>query len=74
MATLSRSNLSELENRDEFIGRHLSLNIRDINAMLSEVNADSLDDLTAQIVPEAFCASHFYKWAMPFQKAKHWLT
>lgn len=59
MATLSRSTLSELENRDEFIGRHLSLNIRDINAMLSEVNADSLDDLTAQIVPESILREPF---------------
>jgi glycine dehydrogenase len=51
--------LSELENRDEFIGRHLSLNTSDINAMLSEVNADSLDDLTQQIVPESILREPF---------------
>ena len=59
MTTLSRSNLSELENRDEFIGRHLSLNISDINAMLSEVGAESLDDLTQQIVPESILREPF---------------
>jgi len=51
--------LSELENRDEFIGRHLSLNTGDIDAMLSEVNADSLDDLTQQIVPESILREPF---------------
>ena len=71
MATLSRSTLSELENRDEFIGRHLSLNIRDINAMLSEVNANSLDDLTAQIVPESILREPFLQMgdAIPESKA-----
>jgi len=59
MATLSHPSLSELENRNEFIGRHLSLNVADINAMLAEVGADSLDDLTAQIVPKSILREPF---------------
>lgn len=59
MATLSHSSLSELENRNEFIGRHLSLNVADINAMLAEVGAESLDDLTAQIVPKSILREPF---------------
>ncbi|GAA6134942.1 aminomethyl-transferring glycine dehydrogenase [Oceaniserpentilla sp. 4NH20-0058] len=63
MATLSQSSLSELENRNEFIGRHLSLDVADINAMLSEVGADSLDDLTAQIVPKSILREPFLQMA-----------
>jgi len=59
MATLSQSSLSDLENRNEFIGRHLSLNVADINAMLAEVGAESLDDLTAQIVPKSILREPF---------------
>ncbi len=59
MATLSHPSLSELENRNEFIGRHLSLNVADINAMLAEVGADSLDDLTSQIVPKSILREPF---------------
>ena len=59
MATQSHSSLSELENRNEFVGRHLSLNVADINAMLAEVGADSLDDLTAQIVPKSILREPF---------------
>ena len=59
MATQSHSSLSELENRNEFLGRHLSLNVADINAMLSEVGAESLDDLTAQIVPKSILREPF---------------
>lgn len=59
MATLSHPSLSDLENRDEFIGRHLSLNVADINAMLTEVGAESLDDLTAQIVPKSILREPF---------------
>jgi glycine dehydrogenase len=56
---LSHPSLSELENRNEFIGRHLSLNVADINAMLAEVGADSLDDLTSQIVPKSILREPF---------------
>ena len=59
MATQSHSSLSELENRNEFLGRHLSLNVADINAMLTEVGAESLDDLTAQIVPKSILREPF---------------
>lgn len=59
MATLSNTRLSDLENRNEFIGRHLSLNVADVNAMLAEVGADSLDDLTAQIVPKSILREPF---------------
>lgn len=61
MATLSHPSLSELENRNEFIGRHLSLNVADINGMLAEVGADSLDDLTAQIVPKSILREPFLR-------------
>ena len=59
MATQSHSSLSELENRNEFLGRHLSLNVADINGMLTEVGAESLDDLTAQIVPKSILREPF---------------
>ncbi|NVK38754.1 MAG: aminomethyl-transferring glycine dehydrogenase [Gammaproteobacteria bacterium] len=56
---MSNTRLSDLENRNEFIGRHLSLNVADVNAMLAEVGADSLDDLTAQIVPKSILREPF---------------
>ena len=43
--------LSALEQRDEFINRHLGSNPADIDAMLSAIGATSLDALIAQTVP-----------------------
>jgi len=68
---MSKPTLSQLENRDEFIGRHLNLNISDINAMLSEVGAESLDDLTQQIVPKSILREPFLQMgdAIPEREA-----
>jgi len=45
--------LSALEQRDEFINRHIGSNPRDIDAMLAAVGAPSLDALIEQTVPAA---------------------
>lgn len=45
--------LSALEQRDEFINRHLGSNPTDTDAMLAAVGAESLDALIAQTVPAA---------------------
>ncbi|WP_395344691.1 aminomethyl-transferring glycine dehydrogenase [Ningiella sp. W23] len=49
--TLSSASLSQLENQDEFIRRHIGPGKQEIADMLSEVGATSLDDLMQQIVP-----------------------
>ncbi len=56
---MSKETLSQLENRDEFIGRHLSTQQAHIDSMLQVVGAESLDDLTAQIVPSAILREPF---------------
>ena len=43
--------LSALEQRDEFINRHLGSAPTDIDAMLSAIDATSLEALIAQTVP-----------------------
>jgi glycine dehydrogenase len=45
------ASLSELENQNEFIRRHIGPGQQEIAAMLAEVGADSLDDLMQQTVP-----------------------
>ena len=45
------ANLSELENQNEFIRRHIGPGQQEIAEMLAEVGADSLDDLMQQTVP-----------------------
>ncbi|MEY8203936.1 MAG: aminomethyl-transferring glycine dehydrogenase [Bermanella sp.] len=56
---MSTETLAQLENRDEFISRHLNTNQADIDALLAAVDASSLDDLTAQIVPAAILRAPF---------------
>ncbi|WP_320822144.1 aminomethyl-transferring glycine dehydrogenase [Reinekea sp.] len=50
--------LNDLEFRDAFIKRHVGPNAKQQSAMLTAVNASSLDDLTQQIVPESIMLSH----------------
>ncbi|OUR68095.1 glycine dehydrogenase (aminomethyl-transferring), partial [Bermanella sp. 47_1433_sub80_T6] len=68
---MSKATLAELENRDEFISRHLNTNQADVDALLAEVGASSLDDLTAQIVPESILREPFLKMgdAIPEREA-----
>ena len=68
---MSKATLSQLENRDEFIQRHLGSNVADVNAMLSDVGASSLDDLTAQIVPGSILREPFLQMgdAIPEREA-----
>ncbi len=54
MTTLS---LKQLEQHDSFVGRHIGSNgagpdAREENAMLNVIDAESLDSLTAEIVPQ----------------------
>ena len=55
--TDTRLSLEELENRDDFIPRHIGPDDRQINEMLSTVGADSLEDLIDRIVPESIRSS-----------------
>lgn len=45
--------LTSLEQRDEFIARHIGLSAADMSAMLAAINAPSLDALIDQTVPAA---------------------
>ena len=45
--------LTALEQRDEFIARHIGLSADDMSAMLATINAPSLDALIDQTVPPA---------------------
>ncbi|MDR0775451.1 MAG: aminomethyl-transferring glycine dehydrogenase [Azonexus sp.] len=45
--------LSALEQRDEFIARHIGPNAAEISAMLAAIGAASLEELIAQTVPTA---------------------
>lgn len=49
--SLMTQTLGQLENNDAFISRHIGSSEEQQNAMLHTVGADSLDALTAQIVP-----------------------
>ena len=49
----TRSSLTDLEGRDEFVRRHIGPNDAEILAMLEVVGAASLDDLIAQATPRA---------------------
>lgn len=55
--TDTRLSLEELENRDDFIPRHIGPDDRQIEAMLSTVGADSLEDLIDRVVPETIRSS-----------------
>jgi glycine dehydrogenase len=46
-------NLADLEQCDEFIGRHIGANAKSIAAMLATMGASSLDALIAETVPAA---------------------
>ena len=45
--------LTALEQRDEFIARHIGLSAEDMSAMLAAINAPNLDTLINQTVPAA---------------------
>ncbi len=47
-----RSSLAELEQRSDFIHRHIGPSGNEIDAMLGEIGIESLDELVAQTVPE----------------------
>jgi glycine dehydrogenase len=68
---MSKATLTELENRDEFISRHLNTDPSDVAALLKAVGATSLDDLTTQIVPASSLRDPFLKMgdAIPEREA-----
>lgn len=68
---MSKPTLSQLENRNEFIERHLSTDESDVQAMLSEVGADSLENLAEQIVPKSILRAPFLQMgdAVPEREA-----
>jgi len=45
--------LTELENKNEFIARHIGPNAQQQQDMLTYIGADSLEDMTQKIVPES---------------------
>ena len=49
----SPRSLASLQHTDEFIGRHIGPNDKDIEAMLAELQLDSLDALIEQTVPDS---------------------
>jgi glycine dehydrogenase len=51
--------LAKLQTSQAFEARHLDLNEASMNAMLASVNAQSLDDLTNQIVPASILKAPF---------------
>lgn len=50
---MTKETLTQLEQHDRFIGRHIGPDSEQQQEMLNFVGAESLEDLTAQIVPEA---------------------
>lgn len=50
---MSKQTLTQLEQHDLFLRRHIGPDSHQQQAMLNYVGAESLDDLTAQIVPES---------------------
>lgn len=50
-ASSSPQTLEQLQNTDEFIGRHIGPSPQDIRAMLAELQLDSLEHLIEQTVP-----------------------
>ncbi|MGB3726064.1 MAG: aminomethyl-transferring glycine dehydrogenase [Glaciecola sp.] len=48
---MATATLAELENQNEFIRRHIGPGQQEINEMLNDIGASSLDDLMAQTVP-----------------------
>ncbi len=52
-STPSFATLAELEQRDEFVGRHIGPDEQSLPEMLKTVGVDSLDELIAQTVPAA---------------------
>ncbi|WP_394203086.1 aminomethyl-transferring glycine dehydrogenase [Shewanella waksmanii] len=49
---MTKETLTQLEQHDRFIGRHIGPDSEQQQEMLNFVGAESLEDLTAQIVPE----------------------
>ncbi len=50
---MTKQSLTQLEQHEQFIGRHIGPDAEQQREMLSCVGAESLEDLTAQIVPES---------------------
>ncbi|MGL5048855.1 MAG: hypothetical protein ACRC6S_15205, partial [Shewanella sp.] len=50
---MTKQTLIQLEQHDLFLRRHIGPDSSQQQAMLNYVGAESLDDLTAQIVPES---------------------
>ncbi|WP_028117751.1 aminomethyl-transferring glycine dehydrogenase [Ferrimonas senticii] len=50
---MTTRSLAQLDRRAEFIRRHIGPSLDEQQQMLKTIGADSLEDLTAQIVPEA---------------------
>ncbi|WP_137938638.1 aminomethyl-transferring glycine dehydrogenase [Chitinivorax sp. B] len=50
--------LTQLEHHEEFIGRHIGSETADLDAMLKDIGASSLDDLVSQTVPAAIRLPH----------------
>ncbi len=51
--SLSSASLESLENKDEFIRRHIGPGQGEVSDMLADIGADSLDDLILQTVPSS---------------------
>lgn len=62
--------LSALEQRDEFIGRHIGPSLNDIPAMLEAIGAPTLDALIDQTVPAAIRLPEALPLAEPCPEAE----
>ena len=67
MTTLDE--LTALEDRGEFVRRHVAPSEADIAVMLREVGAESLAGLAARTVPAAIRWPRCVGWTRP---ARHW--
>ena len=61
--------LTELENHDGFIERHIGPSAADIDAMLGVVGAQSLDELVTQTVPASILLEQDIP--LPAPRAEH---
>ena len=52
--SLSHFSLSELEQKQDFVRRHIGPSEAEMAEMLASIGAESLDDLMQQTVPEAY--------------------
>ena len=57
-----RNTLTELEQTDEFIGRHIGINDADAAAMLGVIGAASLEALIDQTVPKSFACRRIFRY------------